>query len=71
MKLVKQLRKQAMAAERMATKAMDSFAADEMRNLAEAFRVQAEILEKKKKKKNRSTVSARDPAGSKMHSATK
>jgi hypothetical protein len=56
MKMVKQLREQAMAAERVATQAADSFVAGEMRNLALAFRAQAEILKRKKKKKKRSRV---------------
>jgi hypothetical protein len=43
MKIAKQFRKQAIAAERVATQTADSFVVEEMRNLALAFRAQAEI----------------------------
>ena len=53
MKMAKQIRKQAMAAERAATQAADSLVAEQMKNLALAFRAQAEILKRKKKKKKK------------------
>jgi hypothetical protein len=51
MKMVKAIRKQAMAAERAAAQTADSLVANEMKTLATAFRAQAEVLKKKKKKK--------------------
>jgi hypothetical protein len=48
----KAIRKQATTAERVATRTADAFVADQMKSLAEAFRAQADVL-KKKKKKNR------------------
>jgi hypothetical protein len=42
----KAIRKQAIAAERVATQAADTFVADEMKTLAEAFRAQANVLKK-------------------------
>jgi Flp pilus assembly protein CpaB len=53
MKMVKEIRKQAMTAERVATDAADLFVADQMKSLALAFRAQADLLKKKKKKKKR------------------
>jgi hypothetical protein len=51
MKMAKQIRKQALTAERVATQTADSLVAEQMRNLAIAFRAQADVLKKKKKKK--------------------
>ena len=51
MKLAKAFRKQALVAEKAAFQAADSRASDEMKTLADAFRAQAEVLRKKKKKK--------------------
>ena len=51
MKIVKAIRKQAMAAERAATQTADSLVADQMKTLATAFRAQADVHKKKKKKK--------------------
>lgn len=51
MKMVKQIRKQALKAERAATQTTDFFVAEQMRSLALAFRAQADVLKKKKKKK--------------------
>jgi hypothetical protein len=50
-KSTKALRKQARTAERVADQSADAFISGEMRTLAEAFRAQAEILKKKRKKK--------------------
>lgn len=50
MKLVKAIRKQAMAAERAAAQTADTVVADQMKSLATAFRAQADVLKKKKKK---------------------
>jgi hypothetical protein len=50
-KSTKALRKQARTAERVAYHSVDASVSDEMRTLAEAFRVQAEILKRKRKKK--------------------
>lgn len=51
-KATKVFRKQARVAERAAFQSADTVVADQMRNLAEAFRAQADILKKKRKKKN-------------------
>jgi hypothetical protein len=50
-KSTKALQKQARTAQRVAHRSADSSISDEMRTLAEAFRAQAEILKKKRKKK--------------------
>jgi hypothetical protein len=50
-KSTKALRKQARTAERVADQSADASISGEMRTLAEAFRAQAEILKKKRKKK--------------------
>ena len=50
MKMVKQIRKQAMAAERAAAQTTDTLATKQMKNLALAFRAQADVLKRKKKK---------------------
>ena len=49
---MKGFQKQARVAERTAMQSADAVVADQMRNLAEAFRAQAEIKKKKRKKKN-------------------
>jgi HAMP domain-containing protein len=48
---VKEIRKQAIVAERAAARMPDPVVADQMKALAEAFRAQAEAMKKKKKKK--------------------
>lgn len=52
----KAIRKQAMTAERVATQTADAFVADQMKSLAEAFRAQADVLKKKKKKKDKNEL---------------
>lgn len=47
----KAIRKQAVTAERVATQTANMFVADQMKSLAEAFRAQADVLKKKKKKR--------------------
>jgi hypothetical protein len=49
----KAIRKQAATAERVATQTADSFVADQMKSLADAFRAQADVLKRKKKKKKK------------------
>jgi hypothetical protein len=51
MGMTKAIRKQAVTAERVATQTANMLVADQMKNLAEAFRAQADVLKKKKKKK--------------------
>jgi hypothetical protein len=51
-KATRVFRKQARVAERAAFQSADTVVADQMRNLAEAFRAQADIMKKKRKKKN-------------------
>lgn len=53
MKMAKAIRQQAATAERVAVNTADTYAANQMRSLAEAFRTQAEIIKKKKKKKKK------------------
>lgn len=53
MKMVKAIRRQADTAERVATATADAYVADQMRSLAQAFRIQADTLKKKKKKKKK------------------
>jgi hypothetical protein len=48
MKMAKAIRQQAATAERVAVNTADTYAANQMRSLAEAFRTQAEIIKKKK-----------------------
>lgn len=48
----KAIRKQAMTAERVATQTADVAVSSQMKALAEAFRAQADVLKKKKNKKN-------------------
>jgi uncharacterized protein YybS (DUF2232 family) len=50
-KATKAFRKQARTAERAAFHSGDAFVSDQMKTLAEAFRAQAEVLKKKRKKK--------------------
>jgi hypothetical protein len=47
----KAIRRQATTAERVASRTANTIVADQMKNLAEAFRAQADVLKKKKKKK--------------------
>ncbi|MGY2904671.1 hypothetical protein [Bradyrhizobium sp. URHC0002] len=54
MKMAKAIRQQAVTAERVAASSADAIVADQMKSLAQAFRVQAEILKKKEKNKKRS-----------------
>jgi hypothetical protein len=51
MKMAKAIRKQAATAERVAASTADTLVANQMKSLAQAFRTQAEIIRKKKKKK--------------------
>jgi hypothetical protein len=51
-KATKVFRKQARIAERAASRSADTIVADQMRDLAQAFRAQADIIKKKRKKKN-------------------
>ena len=53
MKMAKAIRKQAATAERVAASTADTFVANQMRSLAQAFRSQAEIIKKKNKKKKK------------------
>lgn len=53
MKMAKAIRQQAATAERAAQNTADAVAADQMRNLAQAFKVQAEIIKRNKKKKKK------------------
>ena len=53
MKMAKAIRQQAATAERVAVNTADTYVANQMRTLAQAFRTQAEIIKKKKKKKNK------------------
>lgn len=53
MGMTKAIRKQAVTAERVATQTADSFVAGQMKSLADAFRAQADVLKRKKKKKKK------------------
>ena len=53
MKMAKAIRRQAATAERIAANTVDTYAADQMKSLAQAFRTQAEIIKKNKKKKKK------------------
>ena len=53
MKMTKAIRQQAATAERVAMNTADAVVAGQMRALAQAFRVQAEIIRKNKKKKRK------------------
>jgi hypothetical protein len=51
MKMAKAIRQQAITAERVAANTVNTFVAGQMKSLAQAFRSQAEIIKKNKKKK--------------------
>ena len=53
MKMAKAIRRQAATAERVAANTADNYVADQMKSLAQAFRSQAEIIKKNKKKKKK------------------
>jgi hypothetical protein len=53
MKMAKAIRQQGATAERVAVNTADTYVAGQMRALAQAFRVQAEIIKKNKKKKRK------------------
>jgi hypothetical protein len=53
MKMAKAIQQQALTAERVAFTTNDTTLANEMRNLAQAFRAQADTLKKNKKKKKK------------------
>ena len=53
MKMTKAIRRQAATAERVAVSTADTYVANQMRSLAQAFRTQAEIIKKNKNKKKR------------------
>jgi hypothetical protein len=53
MKMAKAIRQQAATAERVAASSADTYVADQMKSLAQAFRTQAEIIKKKNKKKKK------------------
>ena len=53
MKMAKAIRAQAVTAERVAASTADAHVADQMKSLAQAFRTQAEIIMKNKKKKKK------------------
>ena len=50
-KQTKAFKKQARTAERVAVQAADAFVANQMKTLAQAFRAQADVMKKKRKKK--------------------
>jgi len=50
-KTTKVLKKQAAKAQSVAQRSADAFVAEQMSTLAQAFRAQAEVLKKKRKKK--------------------
>jgi hypothetical protein len=49
----KAVKKQAITAERFATQTADAFVANQMKTLADAFRAQAKVIKRNKKKKKR------------------
>ena len=53
MKMAKAIRQQAATAERAAVNTADTYVANQMRALAQAFKIQAEIIKKNKKKKKK------------------
>lgn len=53
MKMIKAIRQQAATAERGAANIADTYVANQMRSLAQAFRTQAEIIKKKRKKEKK------------------
>jgi hypothetical protein len=56
MKRTKQLRRQALEAQRVAIHAADSIVADELKTLALAFQAQAEVLQRKKREARKKKV---------------
>ena len=57
MKMAKAIRQKAATAERVAVDTADTYVANQMRTLAQAFRAQAEIIKKNKKKKKKMSFS--------------
>jgi hypothetical protein len=53
MGMTKAIRKQAITADRVATQSADSVVASQMKSLADAFRAQADVMKRKKKKKKK------------------
>jgi hypothetical protein len=53
MKMAKAIRRQAATAERVAANTADPLVANQMKSLAQAYRTQAEIIKKNKKKKKK------------------
>ena len=53
MKMAKAIRQQAATAERVAVNTADTYLASQMRTLAQAFKIQADIMKKNKKKKKK------------------
>lgn len=53
MKMAKAIRQQAATAERVAMHTADTYVAGQMKALAQAFKIQAEIIKKNKKKKKK------------------
>jgi hypothetical protein len=53
MKMAKAIRQQAATAERVAVNTADTYVANQMRTLAKAFRIQADIIKKKENKKKK------------------
>jgi hypothetical protein len=53
MKIAKAIREQAVTAERVAARTADAVVAEQMKSLAQAFRTQAKIIKKNKKKKRK------------------
>lgn len=53
MGMQKAIKKQAVTAERAATQTADAFVANQMKTLAEAFRAQAKVIKRNKKKKRK------------------
>ena len=51
--MTKAIRQQAVTAERVAANTADTYVADQMKSLAQAFRTQAEIIKKNKKQKKK------------------
>ena len=57
MKMAKAIRQKAATAERVAVDTADTYVVNQMRTLAQAFRAQAEIIKKNKKKKKKMSFS--------------
>jgi hypothetical protein len=53
MKMAKAIRRQAATAARVAASTADTYVADQMQSLAQAFRTQAAIIKKKNKEKKK------------------